>query len=118
MEKLIALSKLYDVPLDELVSMGAVQEGTVQALGKDGKEEKESEKQQDTDKEYYHIKKSVVNIGIMIFVTLIICLSVLTTYLIHQQRLDEGEEVVRIEDMNSDVVDEGHVTLGSLEPVE
>ena len=40
MEKLIALSKLYDIPLDELIHQKEEQENTVQALEQNEKEEK------------------------------------------------------------------------------
>lgn len=44
MEKLIALSKLYDIPLDELIHQKEGQENTVQAFEQNEKEEKEGEK--------------------------------------------------------------------------
>ena len=44
MEKLIALSKLYDIPLDELIHQKEGQENTVQVLEQNEKEEKEGEK--------------------------------------------------------------------------
>ena len=56
MEKLIALSKLYDIPLDELVHQKEEQENTVQALEQNEKEEKEGKKQQEIYKEYHHIR--------------------------------------------------------------
>ena len=68
MEKLIALSKLYDIPLDELIHQKEGQENTVQALEQN---EKEGEKQQDTDTEYYHIKKGIVRMGAVFMLVLV-----------------------------------------------
>ncbi len=81
-ENLIALGKLYDVPLDELVSMGEVPESTVQALEKDGKEEKGGEKQQDIYKEYHHIRKSIDRIGVGIILILMVLVSCIVIYFV------------------------------------
>ncbi len=102
MEKLIALGKLYDVPLDELVSMGEVQESIVQALEKDGREEKEGEKQQDIYKEQYHIKKSIVHIGAVLMVILMVVISCIMVYLIRNQK--PSEEPIPIQDLKSSIV--------------
>lgn len=98
MEKLIALGKLYDIPLDELVDLGEAQEGAVQALEEDGKEAKEGEKQQDTDKEYYHIKKGIVRIGVGIMLILMVLVSCTIIYLMKNQK--PSEDPIPVENLN------------------
>lgn len=98
MEKLIALGKLYDIPLDELVDLGEAQEGAVQALEEDGKEAKEGEKQQDTDKEYYHIKKGIVRIGVGIMLILMVLVSCIIIYLMKNQK--PSEDPIPVENLN------------------
>ena len=80
MEKLIALSKLYDIPLDELVHQKEGQENTVQALEQNEKEEKEGEKQQDIYKEYHHIRKSIDRISIGVLLILVVLVSCIVIY--------------------------------------
>ena len=95
MEKLIALSKLYDIPLDELVHQKEEQENTVQALEQN---EKEGEKQQDIDTEYYHIKKGIVRMGAVFMLILAVVISCIGVYLIRNQQ--HSEEVIPIEELD------------------
>ena len=98
MEKLIALSKLYDIPLDELVHQKEEQENTVQALEQNEKEEKEGEKQQDIDTEYYHIKKGIVRMGAVFMLILAVVIFCIGVYLIRNQQ--HSEEVIPIEELD------------------
>ena len=95
MEKLIALSKLYDIPLDELIHQKEEQENTVQALEQN---EKEGEKQQDIDTEYYHIKKGIVRMGAVFMLILAVVISCIGVYLIRNQQ--HSEEVIPIEELD------------------
>lgn len=115
MEKLIALSKLYDISLDELVSMDEVQEDTVQAEEEDGKEAKESEKQQDTDKEYYHIKKGIARIGVGIMLILMVLVSCIIIYLMKNQK--PSEDPIPIENLNRYTIAPEDIEEGELDGV-
>ncbi len=113
MENLITLGKLYDVPLDELVSIGEIQKSTVQALEKDGKEEKGGEKQQDIYKEYHHIRKSIDRIGVGIMLILMVLVSCIVIYFITNREFS----AIPIEDLESSVVLPEDVELGEDETI-
>ncbi len=112
-ENLIALGKLYDVPLDELVHIEESQEEVVQVLKEDGKEAKEEKNQQDIYKEYHHIRKSIDRIGVGIMLILMVLVSCIVIYFITNREFS----AIPIEDLESSVVLPEDVELGEDETI-
>ena len=113
MEKLIALSKLYDIPLDELVHQKEEQENTVQALEQNEKEEKEGEKQQDIYNEYHHIRKSIDRISIGVLLILVVLVSCIVIYCMTNREFS----AIPIQDLESSIVLPEDIELGEDETI-
>ena len=118
MEKLIALSKLYDIPLDELIHQKEGQENTVQVLEQNEKEEKEGEKQQEIYKEYHHIRKSIDRISIGVLLILVVLVSCIVIYCIVIYCMTNREfSAIPIEKLDRYVIEPEDIELGETEAI-
>lgn len=105
-ENLIALGRLYGVPLDELVNGGPPVAEAVEATPPEGVEEVEATPPADGEAPGKRGRNIAARIGLAACLVLVAVVTVITIWTaIFKEPEKPGNEIIRVEDMEPDYVD-------------